>query len=227
MRLAPLVGLLLLAVPAVAEGPFLWPIDCIPGKTCDWIGYPDPDGNNEAFNCERPNYRGHKGTDIVVSHARANEGVDVYAAAAGRVLWVFDGKFDGCPSDHSDCAIPADDWFVAGASNGVRVCTDPGPWCKDSKRRGCFWCFDGGNVVVVQHEGIANVFATRYDHFKTDSILVEPGETVDAGQKIGEVGSAGRSTFSVPVVLLTHPALAGLFSGQNDPGIRCSIDGDA
>jgi murein DD-endopeptidase MepM/ murein hydrolase activator NlpD len=38
------------------------------------------------------------------------------------------------------------------------------------------------------------VFATRYDHLRTNSILVSPGEFVSKGQKIAEVGSAGAST---------------------------------
>ena len=53
------------------------------------------------------------------------------------------------------------------------------------------WFF---TLVVIRHDGLPGVFATRYDHFKKGSILVAPGDRVRAGQKIGEVGSAGRST---------------------------------
>ncbi len=38
------------------------------------------------------------------------------------------------------------------------------------------------------------IFATRYDHLKNGSILVKPGDYVVAGQKIAEVGSAGRTS---------------------------------
>gem|GEM_PF-7091088 len=52
----------------------------------------------------------------------------------------------------------------------------------------------GGNVVVIRHFGIPGVFATRYDHFRTGSITVKPGQRVSRGQVLGKVGSAGRSS---------------------------------
>ena len=48
----------------------------------------------------------------------------------------------------------------------------------------------GGNVIVVRHDGVPGVFATRYDHLKKDSVLVEPGDAVTRGQKIAEAASA-------------------------------------
>jgi murein DD-endopeptidase MepM/ murein hydrolase activator NlpD len=157
------------------------------------IGLPDFDGNGVASNCAFPGYQGHQGTDISVTKEQMDEGVDVYAAADGVVLWVFDGKYDNCPGTDPDCLAPPDDWFEAGQSNGYRVCTSSGNYCGGGDCC-CTWCFDGGNVAVVRHYGIDGLFATRYDHFKTNSILVKPGEAVIQGQKIGEVGSAGNST---------------------------------
>jgi murein DD-endopeptidase MepM/ murein hydrolase activator NlpD len=49
-------------------------------------------------------------------------------------------------------------------------------------------------VIVIRHEGVPGVFATRYDHLKKDSVLVEPGDVVARGQKIAEAGSSGKST---------------------------------
>jgi murein DD-endopeptidase MepM/ murein hydrolase activator NlpD len=48
--------------------------------------------------------------------------------------------------------------------------------------------------VVIRHLNLEGVFATRYDHLRTNSILVTPGQVVSKGQKIAEVGSAGNST---------------------------------
>jgi len=76
---------------------------------------------------------------------------------------------------------------------GYRVCTEVGPYC-GTGYGSCYWCFDGGNVVVIRHDNIPGVFATRYDHLKNGSIVVSPGERVTQGQKIAEVGSAGHST---------------------------------
>lgn len=164
-----------------------WPIDCVPGRSCE-LGLPDIDGDGRASNCGAPGYRGHQGTDVI-----AASGTAVRAAQDGVVLWVFDGKHDNCPSAHPDCQVPPADWFVPGESNGVRVCTAVGPFGGRGEQTG-FWCFDGGNVVVIRHPTQTQLFATRYDHFRRNSITVREGEQVRRGQKIGEVGSAGRST---------------------------------
>lgn len=179
--------------PVEKEAQLIWPIDCIPGKTCTNIGYPDINSNNKAFNCGPPGYQGHQGTDIGITLAQMDEGIDVYAAADGVVLFVFDGKYDRCPDNHPDCQAPPNGWGEPGQQNGTTVCTEIGPYCQTGDW-GCFWCFAGGNVVVIRHPGAKGLFATRYDHFKTNSITVKEGDTVTQGQKIGEVGSAGNST---------------------------------
>ena len=165
-----------------------WPIDCIPNETCSNLGYPDIDGDGIAFNCDVPGYTGHEGTDI-----SASKGTDVFASLSGEVLWVFDGKYDDCPSSHEDCQAPPIGWGEPNQSNGYRVCTDEGPYFGTGTGN-AFWCFDGGNVVVIRHPNNQGVFATRYDHLKTNSIMVSVGDTVEKGQKIAEVASAGHST---------------------------------
>jgi hypothetical protein len=172
----------------------VWPIDCIPGITCsERIGYPDIDGDGVAFDCGQPGYRNHQGTDINISWSQMDDGVDVLAAAAGQVLWVFDGKYDRCPNpDEPDCRPPQGD-LKPGSREGHTVCTDQGSYCGTGECC-CFWCFAGGNVVIIRHTDVPGVFATRYDHLKKNSILVTPGEHVAQGQKIAEVGSAGSST---------------------------------
>jgi len=120
-------------------------------------------------------------------------GTDVYAAADGEVLWVFDGKHDRCPDPSSaDCRPPK--VFVPGSREGNTVCTEMGPYCRDGGRGRCFWCFAGGNVVVIRHENVPGVFATRYDHLRRGSIAVAAGDRVRAGQVIAKVGSAGNSS---------------------------------
>lgn len=169
----------------------VWPIDCIPEASCLSIGYPDTDGDAQAHDCGPPGYQSHEGTDISVSWEQMDAGVDVFAAAAGEVVWVFDGKFDRCPdAAEPDCqAAPV----AAGSTAGNLACTPLGPYCGTGSGS-CFWCFAGGNVVVIRHDGVPGVFATRYDHLRRGSIIVSSGELVSAGQKIAEVGSAGNST---------------------------------
>ena len=194
MMTAHATAFILLAFVALptfgAAGPLSWPINCRVGENCQ-LGLPDIDGDGKAADCRRAGYRGHEGTDIGISPAQMSAGMDVYAAADGVVQWVFDGKFDGCPSKHPDCGRPGTP--APGANSGYMVCTSSGPWCRDGKGA-CYWCFAGGNVVVIRHFGIPGVFATRYDHFRTGSITVKPGQRVSRGQVLGKVGSAGRSS---------------------------------
>lgn len=170
-----------------------WPIDCIPNQTCAGnLGYPDIDNDGNAFNCSAPGYQGHEGTDIGVSAAAQDAGTAVWAAADGVVLFAFDGKYDKCPNvNEPDCQNPGD--MQPGEKRGTTVCTPLGPYCGTGSGS-CFWCFAGGNVIVIRHNGMPGVFATRYDHLKRNSVLVRPGDSVTRGQKIAEVGSAGNSS---------------------------------
>ncbi|MBM7825854.1 murein DD-endopeptidase MepM/ murein hydrolase activator NlpD [Arcanobacterium pluranimalium] len=50
------------------------------------------------------------------------------------------------------------------------------------------------NMIVVQHEVNGKKFTSWYLHMWSDGILVKTGDKVKAGEKIGLVGSQGRST---------------------------------
>lgn len=169
-----------------------WPIDCIPDQTCVSLGYPDTDQDGKAHDCGDPQYFGHEGTDIGITFEAEAAGTAVRAAADGVVLFAFDGKYDQCPDDNEpDCQAPPS--LEPGGMTGNTVCTPVGPYCGTGEP-GCYWCFAGGNVLVIRHEGVPGVFATRYDHLKKDSIRVQPGDSVERGEKIAEAASAGNST---------------------------------
>lgn len=51
-----------------------------------------------------------------------------------------------------------------------------------------------GGVVVIEHEVEGTTIATRYLHIWESGIHVTTGETVNAGDYIADVGSAGQST---------------------------------
>lgn len=171
-----------------------WPIDCIPDQTCTGIGYPDTDKDGQAHDCGAPGYPGHEGTDISISAEAMVAGTAVRAAADGVVLFAFDGKFDQCPNaNEADCQDPPS--LAPDAKVGNTVCTPLGPYCGTGTGGGsCFWCFAGGNVIVIRHQGVPGVFATRYDHLKRGSVRVSPGNEVKRGQQIAEAASAGNST---------------------------------
>ena len=46
-------------------------------------------------------------------------------------------------------------------------------------------------MVVIDH---GNGYQTLYGHIRTGTIVVSPGQKVSQGQKIGIMGSTGRST---------------------------------
>ncbi|WP_428563983.1 MAG: M23 family metallopeptidase [Solidesulfovibrio sp. DCME] len=177
-------------------GPLAWPINCLPGGDClASIGYPDLVGNGQAYDCSPAGYPGHVGTDIRVTQATMDTGLDVLAAEAGTVLWVFDGWKDHCSTtdaNDAQCQAPTGP-DEPNTSSGYRRCTALGPYCEDGIGQ-CFWCFYGGNVVVIKHDASLGVFATGYQHLKTNSIVVVPGQVVKKGQKIAQVGDAGNST---------------------------------
>lgn len=185
------------AADSTAADKLAWPVACTIGGQCSAaIGFPDIDGDWLAFNCGEPGYLGHIGTDI--SQQDALPGLDILAAADGEVLWVLDGRFDDCVwtvSQHPDCLEPS---LAPGPNvvSGYMTCTDNRPeYCEGTSYSGnCYWCTYGANQIVIRHYGIPGVFATTYDHLKSGSAAVAPGDWVTKGQKIAEMGSAGRST---------------------------------
>jgi murein DD-endopeptidase MepM/ murein hydrolase activator NlpD len=161
-----------------------------------YIGYPDIDSDGKDFNCKTPGYKGHEGTDIDFSIGDMNKNISVLAALDGQVLWVFNGKYDRCPSfTNPECKAP-NETDRPGLSSGYRVCTELGnyhSYGKEESEQLQYWCFNGGNLIVIRHYNNSRIFATRYDHLKNNSILVKPGDYVKKGQKIAEVGSSGKS----------------------------------
>lgn len=53
------------------------------------------------------------------------------------------------------------------------------------------WGGGYGNMVVVDH---GNGYQTLYAHMVTGSVVVQVGQKINQGQKIGVMGSTGRST---------------------------------
>ena len=81
-----------------AEKRFLFPAGCSYGKDCWAVNYVDVDpaeGSAKDFKCNIKTYDGHKGVDFALgSITRMHAGVDVFAAASGKVLRVRDSEND-------------------------------------------------------------------------------------------------------------------------------------
>ncbi|WP_428514918.1 M23 family metallopeptidase [Roseovarius sp.] len=97
-RSALTAALLLLATPALSEPPTLaLPIDCALGQTCyieDYVDL-DPGPGQFDFMCGLKSRDDHRGTDIhLLSFEAMDQGVNVLAAAPGRVAATRDGMED-------------------------------------------------------------------------------------------------------------------------------------
>ncbi len=111
---------------AVAEGLTLqFPLDCSLGDTCFIQQYMDrnPGDGFSDYHCSTLSYDGHKGTDFAVPNRAAMEaGVNVLAAADGRVLGFRDGMADTGYNDETATGIEGKE-----CGNGV-VLVHPGAW---------------------------------------------------------------------------------------------------
>ena len=83
--------------PAMAQVTLGWPVACQVGTTCEIQHYVDHgDGTtSKDYRCGTVTYNNHNGTDIrILTMADERKGVDVLAAAPGKVLRARDGMAD-------------------------------------------------------------------------------------------------------------------------------------
>lgn len=75
-----------------------------------------------------------------------------------------------------------------------------------------------GNAVVIDHD---DGWETQYSHLKRDSVLVRPGDRVEAGQPIGQIGLSGKTQFPhVEFSVRRHGKWVDPFTGRA-PGSGC------
>lgn len=119
----PLAGAILglmLAAPALADPPALsLPIDCELGNTCyieDYVDL-DPSPGQRDFTCGIKSRDGHHGVDIhLLSFEDMDTGVDVLAAAPGRVAAIRDGVPDRAVTEDNRADIEGRE-----CGNAVRI----------------------------------------------------------------------------------------------------------
>jgi murein DD-endopeptidase MepM/ murein hydrolase activator NlpD len=120
LSVLPLLFLLGAAAPAPPR--LSLPVACTPGRDCFLQNHVDRDPGSGArdFRCGSQTYEAHTGTDIrLPDHAARLRGVDVLAAAPGRVLRLRDGEPD---ISVKDPAAPP----IAGRECGNGVVIDHG-----------------------------------------------------------------------------------------------------
>jgi murein DD-endopeptidase MepM/ murein hydrolase activator NlpD len=165
MRLGPisLLGLIFLSLPAFAQDITLrLPVACEVGRSCFIQHYVDRDPSPAMsdYQCGTLTYDAHDGTDIrVPTMAAQKAGVDVVAAADGKVLRTRDG---------------VEDISLTGRGRDSVANTE---------------C---GNGVLIDH---GNGWEAQYCHMAKGSLAVKSGDTLKAGDKIGQVGLSGMTEF--------------------------------
>ena len=109
-------------------------------------------------------YDGHDGTDFTLAG-----GFEAMDAGSATVVAAADGEVESVVDHHYDrCHLDPDTLDVS--CDGHEMVA---------------------NRVRIRHD---NGYATVYKHFMTDSVMVAPGDEVEAGDPLGLVGSSGYST---------------------------------
>ena len=81
---------------------------------------------------------------------------------------------------------------------------------------------DCGNGVAITHDGD---WETLYCHLRQDSIAVEPGDVVDAGDLLGLVGMSGYASFPhVELTVMHNDQAIDPFTGSAEPATADACD---
>jgi len=109
-------------VAAREELRFSWPAACTTGQSCWIVNYPDVDPQENValdYRCESQTYDGHHGTDIALADmVDMEQGVDVLAAADGKILRLRDGEQDRIRAAKERQSLLEED---KGCGNGVFI----------------------------------------------------------------------------------------------------------
>lgn len=174
-----MILMLCAAAPAVARDPsFAQPIDCSLGDDCFILNLvdADPGAGVADYTCGPRAYDTHKGTDFALSsHAAMDKGVDVLAAAPGRVRGLRDGVEEAVYGAEN---APNVDGIECG--NGL-VVDHGGGWISQycHLRKGSVAVEKGQSVRMGQVLGQVGLSGkTQYPHlhisFRKDGEVVDP-----------------------------------------------------
>lgn len=118
LALLPVAALGFAAATPAGAPKLAFPMACEPGRTC-WVQHyidRDPGPGTRDYHCGLNTYEGHTATDIrVADMAAVRRGVNVMAAAPGRVLYTRDGV-----PDHA-IGQPVDPHSPQGCGNAVSI----------------------------------------------------------------------------------------------------------
>ena len=227
--------LVLLALPAsltparlaVAAGPrnLVLPVDCQPGETCWVVRYVDhdPGPGVRDYACGVMSGDGHKGTDFAVrDQAAVSMGVEVRAAAAGRVTAVRDGMEDRLVNPDNVRTVDGRE-----CGNGVRVDHGDGwqsLYCH--MRRGSVVVMEGDIVAAGQPLGLVGLSGqTSFPHLHFDlrhnqqpiDPFVGTDRTVACGPGEGSLwGREARAALDYRPPLLTSSGISAAAPDKED-----------
>jgi hypothetical protein len=142
-------------------------------------------------------YDNHEGTDfslLGLFYKQDDGSVHAVAAADGVVMATREDRFDRCQADLEpfDCSEQTCETIA-----GFTVCSvcpvNPNfgqPFCQEGDEPKAYDELQANYVELCHADGTI----TRYLHLMRDEVLVEPGDAVQCGQRLGLIGSSGRSS---------------------------------
>ena len=185
---------------------FALPLDCAFGEDCFIQHYPDLDPTEAAsdYRCGQLSYDGHNGTDFRLSSvAQMDAGVEVRAAAPGKVVKVHDGEEDSF-------ALSTDPEATPDATGGNSVVIDHGGGWQSvygHLRQGSLQVAQGDQVESGAALGLVGVsgnsnfphlhFTLIKDHQEIDPFSGKGlgGGCGNAGPGLWQVGLAEQMTY--------------------------------
>ena len=175
---------------------WVWPVKAVDAPT---------NASNQDLYCKtmyRAYYTDHQAIDITdyTGYTYA-----VRAAKSGTVAIVYSGcvNYSGAGSGGVSCAVKGCYPTKNGSYHSNTITYDGKTFCN----------YGFGNGVVIDHNG--GVDRSEYAHMS--SVVVSPGQYVQAGEIIGYMGSAGASTGKHLDFVIKHNYGNGLVRVNNNP----------
>ncbi|MEQ9694910.1 M23 family metallopeptidase [Shimia sp. SDUM112013] len=155
----------LIALPAMGEPSFIQPIDCELGETCYIQNYVDRDPG--------PGFRDFACDRLTYD---GHKGTDFAILGDVDINTYFRGLD----------VLAAADGVVLGVRNTMADKPHPSDRSQDVSGKEC------GNGVVIDH---GDGWHTQYCHLKNQSVRVKQGQSVTAGDVLGQTGLSGLTSF--------------------------------
>ncbi|HEX8466733.1 MAG TPA: M23 family metallopeptidase [Allosphingosinicella sp.] len=174
----------------------------------DWTYVAGPAGSKDVLTLSVADRAGASDSDTAVVTSRSDAGngvIQLMSPVAGAAAWQI-GQAPGGTFSHKGDIYHGWDFSLAGGGDefgyGVYAVADGIiKWVVENVRDGDSSQLERdfsygpqgalGNIVTIEHKVNGVTFYSSYFHLKESSVPVSMGDSVKAGQKIGEIGNTG------------------------------------